>query len=203
MKILDIGSATGYPFIDYLYDKKIDIYGIDVSEKLINECRKKYPNSNLSVSSAENLSFESNFFDMIYCFHTTWHFEDFFKSIKEMFRAIKDDGKIIIDVMNADNEEMKKVFFIKCIKDIIKKIIYYPFSFFKYGRLKNPVIHYEKPVSVAKFNRFLYDRKIIFKMFVFNEDNLKEINTNEKINNHSRLIYIIQKENILSQEVIN
>jgi len=65
IKILDWGCGNGrfYPlFKDCLY------YGVDISEKLINLAKQKYPSAIFSLlHSPLSLPFDNNFFDEIIC----------------------------------------------------------------------------------------------------------------------------------------
>lgn len=67
--ILEIGCAWGRMF--NLYNKNnLEIFGIDISSKMIEEAKKNWKKSNLYVSEAENLQFKSNYFDNIACLGT-------------------------------------------------------------------------------------------------------------------------------------
>mgnify|MGYP001281726718 CR=1 FL=1 len=75
-RILEVGVGTGYPFATTFQEKGYDVYGIDISPQLVDKCKKSYPNIKCEVGDAENLPYKDNFFDVVYCFHSTWYFPD-------------------------------------------------------------------------------------------------------------------------------
>jgi len=81
-KILDLGCGNGR-LLEFLRDKRIDYIGVDPSEKLIEEARKKYlpqplslkhkdkrkiflPTIKFQVASGLDLSLPSNYFNKVY-----------------------------------------------------------------------------------------------------------------------------------------
>ena len=71
-KVLDVATGTGsviLPLQDYLKDG--DAIGIDISEKMLEKCQIKAKKLgyelDLRVMDAENLEFEDNSFDFIFC----------------------------------------------------------------------------------------------------------------------------------------
>ncbi len=99
-KILDSGCANGR-FFGVLKEKKIDYYGIDISEKLIEIAKINYPGVNFQVADALNLPFPSNFFDKIYSISVLHHIpsQEFqFQYLKEANRVLKPKGLLILRV---------------------------------------------------------------------------------------------------------
>ena len=100
--ILDVGCAWGRMFEIYIKNN-LEIYGADISEFMIKECKKKWKKKiiteNIKETEAENLIFESNFFDNLVCF-ATFDATDQEKAIKEFFRVLKIDGKLFISGKN-------------------------------------------------------------------------------------------------------
>lgn len=107
IKVLDIACGTGR-LAEYVFSSKknIDYYGVDSSEEMLKEFRKKIANKNLNLLNADacKLPFKDNTFDLTYTFHLLWHVEkkDQVKIIKEMIRVTKDDGIIILDAYNKN-----------------------------------------------------------------------------------------------------
>jgi tRNA (uracil-5-)-methyltransferase TRM9 len=64
-KVLDVGCGNGRYFI-FTKDKKVDYFGIDSSEKLIQIAKNNYPEGKFQVGDAFNLPFPNNFFDKVY-----------------------------------------------------------------------------------------------------------------------------------------
>ena len=86
--ILEVGIGTGWPMASSLASLNYDVYGIDISEDLINQCLNDYPGIHAEVCDAENLLYENDRFDLVYCFHSTWYF-NLRKALSEMFRVTK------------------------------------------------------------------------------------------------------------------
>jgi len=96
-KVLDVGCAWGRWF-DLFSFYNLDIYGIDISKKMVEEARKKKCEKLVEVreSEAENIPYEDNTFDYVFClgtFDATYQNE----ALKEMLRVLKVNGKLLVD----------------------------------------------------------------------------------------------------------
>ena len=81
--------------------KKVDYFGIDFSEKLIEIARKKYPEAKFQVADCLNLPFPANFFDKIYSIsvlHNIPSREFRLRYFKEAKRVLKPGGLLILRV---------------------------------------------------------------------------------------------------------
>lgn len=100
MNVLDFGSGLCrvYP---YFKNKKVNYYGIDISEAMICKSKKVYPELKykLFVSEGENLIFKDLFFDIVLCFGVfdACYQED---ALKEMLRVLKKDGLLVLTGKN-------------------------------------------------------------------------------------------------------
>jgi len=99
IKILDWGCGNGrfYPlFKDCLY------YGVDISEKLINLAKQKYPSAIFSLlHSPLSLPFDNNFFDEIICLAVFHHIpsQEFRQQfLQEAWRVLKPNGIMLLTV---------------------------------------------------------------------------------------------------------
>ena len=110
--LLDVGCGWGRLF-DFYKIKNAEIYGVDISQKMIDEAGKNYPDlvNNLSVSQSESLPYEDNFFDSVICigtFDCTYQEETLF----EMMRVLKNNGKLLITgksvMYRSDDGEAQK-----------------------------------------------------------------------------------------------
>jgi len=93
---LDYGCGNGYDLIERASKIKKGI-GIDISEALINHAQKKATTENADnleflVMDATNTTFENNSFDIIRG-QAILHHLDLKKSLKEIKRILKSDGK--------------------------------------------------------------------------------------------------------------
>ena len=86
------------------------MYGVDISDILIERCQQLFPKIKSSVGDAENLVFEDGFFDLCFCVHSTWYFPDVNKAISEMIRVTKKNGHVCFDIQNILNKDIKSNF---------------------------------------------------------------------------------------------
>ncbi len=97
--ILDVACGLGflskYLGSKYPYSR---VFGVDISEKLIQEATKNNSNKNIIFRSgdSETLLFPDNYFDLITCRFAFHHFHSPIKVLREMHRILKHNGKIII-----------------------------------------------------------------------------------------------------------
>jgi ubiquinone/menaquinone biosynthesis C-methylase UbiE len=97
--ILDVGFGNGHLF-NAIFNKNIPIrvYGIDISEDMVNRALLKYNeyvnNNTLSVKleNIECTSFENNIFDRIYTINTMYFWQDPQKCLTEIKRILVHNG---------------------------------------------------------------------------------------------------------------
>lgn len=95
---LDLGCGTGEMMKRILQqngDKTL--YGIDLSEKMLEVAREKLGNEvNLVLGDSENLPFSDNFFDVVYCNDSFHHYPLPDKVLSEVCRVLKPGGTFIM-----------------------------------------------------------------------------------------------------------
>lgn len=98
-RLLDYGCGFGR-FFDF-FNNRASYYGIDISESMIDECRKLHPNhkEKFKVAEGERCSFKSGFFQKIICFGV---FDACYQeqALKEMLRMIDIGGEILVTGKN-------------------------------------------------------------------------------------------------------
>jgi len=109
-KIFDFGCGNGR-ILEILQDKNIQYWGADVSRKLINLAKTKYPQFKEHFSKIEveeSLPFKENFFNLVFSIAVFHHFPPKYqkKKIKEIYDLLKPDGKIILTAWNLDQDNL-------------------------------------------------------------------------------------------------
>ncbi len=119
-KILDLGCGNGR-LLEIFKDKKIDYWGVDSSENLINIAKNRYPKARFQVANALKLPFPSNFFDKVYSIAVLHHIpsEEFrAKFMEEIKRVLKPKGLLILTVWYLLNQ--KKILKLLCKYTFLK-----------------------------------------------------------------------------------
>ena len=95
---LDLGCGTGEMMKRILQqngDKTL--YGIDLSEKMLEVAREKLGNEvNLVLGDSENLPFSDNFFDVVYCNDSFHHYPAPQNVLREVNRVLKPGGTFLM-----------------------------------------------------------------------------------------------------------
>ncbi|KPQ15768.1 MAG: 2-heptaprenyl-1,4-naphthoquinone methyltransferase MenG [Algoriphagus marincola HL-49] len=100
--ILDIATGTGDFAIEALALNPEKIIGVDISEGMLAEGRKKMKNRkldhiiDLQLGDSEGLLFEDNKFDAVIVSFGVRNFENLEKGLADMYRVLKPGGKTVI-----------------------------------------------------------------------------------------------------------
>ncbi len=114
-KILDYGCGNGR-LLEILKNKKIDYVGVDVSQKLIDLAKVKYPEhaeSFSKVASLASLAFPADFFNRIISVAVFHHFPKEYarEMAKELYCITKPGGTIVITAWNLWQKKRRKNIF--------------------------------------------------------------------------------------------
>ncbi len=99
---LDLGCGQGnwMNFMNIIFNGKINIYGIDISEHQINVLNTKFPNYHAECMNITKLTYENEQFDLITAF-TSFMFlkneEELTNSFKNIHRVLKKGGYFILE----------------------------------------------------------------------------------------------------------
>ncbi len=112
--VLEIGIGTGESVLNLaqLVGKYGKVYGVDISDKMIDITRKKLVEKDLLnrveliCTDAVNLSFISNFFDKIFMSFTLELFDtpEIPKVLSECFRVLKNKGTICVESLSKKHD---------------------------------------------------------------------------------------------------
>jgi ubiquinone/menaquinone biosynthesis C-methylase UbiE len=108
--ILDIGIGTG--LLEEKIKKKVHLYGIDISGKMMEKIKRKNLNpTQLKIGSFTKIPYKDKVFEAIVSCFAFHHLTDDEKvlSILEMKRVLKDKGRIVIGDLMYRDEKAKKM----------------------------------------------------------------------------------------------
>ena len=138
-KVLVVGSGTGGELVNF-HLEGAEVYGIEPYEPALEICRLKaqisgFPETNIKNCNAEEIDFEDDFFDLVYCYTVIEHVDNVSKSIDEMLRVSKSGGYIFLQM--PDYRQMYEghyklplpMFLPKWVNKIILKILGRPENF--------------------------------------------------------------------------
>ena len=99
-KLIDVGCGTGDIGKLYLDTIKLQgkVFNVDPNKKMLEEGKKRFKNfNNISwkVNSAENLNFNSNYFDYYTISFGLRNTKNINKSLKEAYRVLKPGGRFL------------------------------------------------------------------------------------------------------------
>lgn len=89
--VLDVGCGTGKHLSQFRKKYGILPYGMDVTEKEIEDL-----NINFERGSAKCLPYDNNTFDKVMCNYALYYIEDWQKAVNEMLRVAKPEGIVLI-----------------------------------------------------------------------------------------------------------
>lgn len=94
--VLDVGCGTGTILYNLSQTAEIFGYGIDISDDMLNEARKKCPDMLFQIGDSGSLPFEDNFMDIVIACMAYHHFSNQDSFRREALRVLKPHGKVYI-----------------------------------------------------------------------------------------------------------
>ena len=141
LTILDIATGTGDLAIESVRLDPKQITGVDISEQMLEIGRDKIQKKNLNkiiqlrYGDSENLPFENNSFDAITCAFGVRNFENLEKGLQEMYRVLKNGGKVVILEFSKPQQFPVKqlyTFYFNSVLPVIGKLISKDISAYTY-----------------------------------------------------------------------
>lgn len=103
-KILDAGCGQGVWLNQFAkFTAAENVFGADIDPESIEIAKQNYPEipaENIKVSTAEELQFDDNMFDVAFSNEVLEHVEDDDQAVSELIRVLKPGGKLIIFTPN-------------------------------------------------------------------------------------------------------
>jgi arsenite methyltransferase len=104
--LLDIGCGNGASMAFIRDNYGMAVLGIDASEKMIHEGRKKSPGLPICLGAAEHLSFQNESMDIVLTECSMSHFSDDLAVLKEICRVLKPSGHMIVADMYVRKSDL-------------------------------------------------------------------------------------------------
>lgn len=119
--VLDVGCGNGRYYPIFL-QKEVEYHGVDISAKLINIAKQKYPKGDFAVGDALFLPFKNNEFDLFFSVAVLHHIPS--REYRKRFflearRVLKPGGRIFVMVWDLRFRSMIKVKNWRRVKDFL------------------------------------------------------------------------------------
>lgn len=89
--VLDLGCGTGEPIAQFFINKGFKVTGIDGSKKMIELCKKRYPNEQWIVADMREINLKQQF-DIVLAWNSIFHLEQ--DSQRKMFKIFAAHTKL-------------------------------------------------------------------------------------------------------------
>lgn len=203
--VLDIACGEGYG-TNLIAKKASRIVGIDIDEKTIDDAKLKYSNSNIQfkVGNITSIPEKDLSFDLIVCFETIEHIEEYDKSLLELKRVLKSNGILLISTPNKEiysdksnyiNPYHKKEFNKDQFETLILK--YFKYTYFLQQSASFNSILYNKEINTLNFYNGNF--KLIDKIKEPEAVYFFAIASDEKLPNISNSVFFGHK--VINQEI--
>jgi ubiquinone/menaquinone biosynthesis C-methylase UbiE len=107
-KILEVGCGTGL-YARRLLKKGAKVYGIDISEAMLEIARKEVKKAEFKLASVEKIPYKSGSFDIVLAPLMLGYLPKWGKAFKEISRVLKPKGVFIFSVDNPIFSVRKKI----------------------------------------------------------------------------------------------
>lgn len=190
--IMDLGCGNGR-LLQYLekeasawHQKTFSYHGVDTSQNLLAEARKKYPHRTFQVGEMTKIPAKDNSVDVLFCiraFHHLPNMETRLQALKEIKRVVKPHGIIILTVWNL----WQKKYWRQLVKAVVRSIVtlgrYAPNdTFIPWGKGKKP--RYYHAFTLSELQRLSVKSGL----------NILELSKAEKSTNSHDFILIAKNE---------
>ena len=146
--VLDLGSGTGAAFDQLL---NYETTAIDPDKKML----ELNTFENKVLGSAENLPFEDNSFDNVFCSFVWRNVSDTNKALEEVYRVLRPGGKfILLDMTRPKNSFLKMLHKIGTFK-VLHLIGLLTFNLKEYRFLYKSLDFYPQPENHLKKDTFI------------------------------------------------
>jgi len=101
-RVLEVGCGTGH-WLQVVQTHNINVAGVDLSWPMLSRARAKLANPYLAQARAEDLPFEGERFDRLFCINAHHHFTDKLKFFQEAYRVLTPGGSMMTIALDPHN----------------------------------------------------------------------------------------------------
>jgi len=196
-RILEVAIGPGR-IAKYFVDRAYDVYGIDIADTLIYDCKKLLPQVHVCISDAENLPFKNNSFGAVYCYHSIYFFPNVELAIDEMLRVATPNSYVLFEFINTAAQRETKVVKRKYLPTLSNLTQLFNIIFFhKVPTFKYLFTKIETTITIEKITSYLKTKSnVSFKFLGFSEvmSKIKTVETKDTYINEPRILCIVRKE---------
>jgi ubiquinone/menaquinone biosynthesis C-methylase UbiE len=170
-RILDLGCGSGI-YAKLLKSRGAQVYGIDISSKMIDIARANVKGADFRVGSVYNLPYKTGYFDVVVSAFVVEHFTELDAAFKEIRRVLKKNGFFVFSIGNpvvdASHHIKGRARWYRKFDDYFKEGRYNSFWRLRSNlRVKMPWIHrtYQTWIRTIIRNGFVIDDYVDAKPF--------------------------------------
>lgn len=108
--LLNIWSRTGNAVAYLKKEAEINLYNLEVSPKMMEIAKNKFPEDNFQLTNLEKIDFPNNFFDSILSLETLEHTPEPQEMLNELFRVLKPGRKLVMSLPPKTAEIPLKIY---------------------------------------------------------------------------------------------
>lgn len=114
--LLDIGCGTGRYSIQLAETCSLQVTGVDVSEKMLNQAREKHPSGVWLLKPIEEAGFSDGSFDLILMSYVIHHLKDYPRTLSDCHRYLRPGGALFI--VTDSHEQFRNSYFHRLVPRI-------------------------------------------------------------------------------------
>jgi ubiquinone/menaquinone biosynthesis C-methylase UbiE len=107
--LLDIGCGTGRYSIHLAETYDLQLTGVDVSEKMLNQAREKHPEGIWLLKPIEEAGFGDGSFDLILMSYVIHHLKNYPRTLSDCYRYLRPGGALFI--VTDSHEQFRSSYF--------------------------------------------------------------------------------------------
>jgi len=106
-KVLDVGCGPGQDS-GYFFRREFDVEGIDLSKKMVELARERFPKVKFAVMNMRKLRYPTCYFDGLFVSLSLIHVpkKDVDKTMSEFKRVLKEGGILYLHLFEGNGEQM-------------------------------------------------------------------------------------------------